>query len=201
VKVKMMYSFKPDDESKVAKARLEGVDASFKDLAQVCGTIRTKPIGKAVALLLKAKTGEMPILYKSHNKHLGHRHELGGQKGRYPIKSVAIVLKVLNSAIANARAKNLAEDRLVVVHACANRKMVFGRLQPKGLRKRHDYETARVEIILAESAVREPGTSHKEAQKPEPKAAKQGRTQEPAKAGKAKAAVEPNKDGKAPAKG
>jgi large subunit ribosomal protein L22 len=196
VKVKMMYSFKPDDEKKVAKARLEGVDASFKDLAQVCGTIRTKPIGKAVALLLKARTGEMPILYKKHNKHLGHRHELGGQKGRYPVKSVAIVLKVLNSAIANARAKNLAEDRLVVVHACANRKMVFGRLQPKGLRKRHDYETSRVEIILAESVFKEPGTSHKEAQKEAKQA--QAKKQEFAKA---KAAVEPKKSGKAPAKG
>jgi large subunit ribosomal protein L22 len=150
----MMYSFKPDDEGKAAKARLEGVDASFKDLAQVCGNIRGKPIAKAISLLQKAARMEIPILYRSHNKHLGHRRELGGRKGRYPIKSVAIVLKVVQSAMANARAKGLAEDKLVVKHACANRKMVFSRLQPKGLRKRHDFSTSRVEIILAEAPVK-----------------------------------------------
>jgi ribosomal protein uL22 len=149
-----MYSFKPDNEEKCAKARLEGVDASFKDLAEVCGNIRGKTVAKAVSLLQKAAKMQIPILYRSHNKHLGHRRELGGRKGRYPIKSVAIVLKVVQSAIANARAKGLAEDRLVVRHACANKKMVFGRLQPKGLRKRHDFSTSRVEIILSEAPIK-----------------------------------------------
>ena len=149
-----MYSLKVKDETNSAKARLEGVDASFKDLAEVCGNIRGKPVAKAISLLQKAAKMQIPILYRAHNKHLGHRRELGGRKGRYPIKSVAIVLKVLQSAIANARAKSLAEDRLIVWHACANRKMVFSRLQPKGLRKKHDFSTSRVEIILTEAPVK-----------------------------------------------
>ena len=145
----MAYSFnKPYVEEKVGKARLEGVDASFKDLTEVCGNIRGLSVEKAFSLLEEAKAMKRPILYRSHNKKLGHRRELGGKKGRYPVKAVTIVLKVLKSAVANALNKGLEESSLIVLHAAANKKEHYPRLQPKGRRMRHDYETARVEIIV-----------------------------------------------------
>ena len=57
----------------------------------------------------------------------------------------------------------------------ANKQHSYRRLQPKGLRKRHDYETARVELAVAE-IVRKEKPAKKKAEKPkaaEPKEAKQ----------------------------
>ncbi|VVB98478.1 50S ribosomal protein L22 [uncultured archaeon] len=144
-----MYSYKFDDNV-VGKARLEDVDASFKDLAEVCSNIRGKDTAKAIVLLEKAATGEMPIRYTSYITKLAHRKELGGKPGRYPKKSAKLVLGTLRSAIASAKAKGLSED-LVVVHAAANKKDVFPRLSPKGgKRTRSYYETARIEIVVRE---------------------------------------------------
>jgi ribosomal protein L22 len=146
-----MYSciIEKGKEGDFASSRVEGVDASVKDLVEVCGNIRYKPVGDALALLEAAAIGAMPILYRGNNRHLGHRRELGGRKGRYPKKSVKIVLKALKSAIANAQSKGLSEE-LIVMHACANKKAEFGRLSSKGRRNYSGLITARIEIVLKE---------------------------------------------------
>jgi ribosomal protein uL22 len=135
------------EKSTCASARLEGVDASYKDLAEVCGRIRRKTSKWAIEFLEKAAKGEIPVLYKRHNKKLGCRHELSGRKGRYPKKAAKIVLKVLRSAIANAHQQGLGED-LIIIHASANKKATYPRLSPKGRRIRSDYELSRIELVL-----------------------------------------------------
>lgn len=144
-----MYSYK-FDEHVVGKARLEDVDASYKDLVEVCSNIRNRSSADAISLLEKAASGEMPILYRKYISRLAHRKELCGKPGRYPKKAAGLVLEALKSAIASAKAKGLSED-LIVVHAAANKKDVFPRLAPKGgKRSRSYYETARVEIVVRE---------------------------------------------------
>ncbi len=145
------YTIKENKES-YAAARIEGVDASFKDLAQVCGRVRTLHTERAMDLLEGFSLGELPVLYKSHNKRLGHRKELGGQKGRYPKKAARIVFKLLQSAIANATLKGMIEP-YVIVHVAANKKRNYPRSVPKGRRGRSDYETARVEIVIREKEI------------------------------------------------
>jgi len=134
------------DES-CAMARSESENASFKDLAEVCGRIRGKNADWAIGFLEKAAEGTIPVLYKRHNKKLGHRRELGGRQGRYPKKAAKAVLKVLNSALANGRVKGLG-DEYRILSAVANKKATFGRVAPKGRWARSDYETSRIEIIL-----------------------------------------------------
>ena len=149
-----MYSYK-FGEYEVGKARVEDVDASYKDLAEVCSNVRGKGTEQALALLNKAATGEMPILYRKYISRLAHRGELGGKPGRYPKKAVKLVLGALISAIASAKAKGLSED-LMVVHAAANKKNVYPRLSPKGGKRSRSYlETARIEVVVAE---RKPAT-------------------------------------------
>ncbi len=144
-----MYSYK-FDEHVVGKARLEDIDASYKDLAEVCSNIRNRSSAEAIPLLEKAARGEMPILYRKYISRLAHRKELCGKPGRYPKKAAGLVLEALKSAIASAKAKGLSED-LIIVHAAANKKDVFPRLAPKGgKRSRSYYETARVEIVVRE---------------------------------------------------
>ncbi|MDD5022840.1 MAG: 50S ribosomal protein L22 [Candidatus ainarchaeum sp.] len=145
------YTIKENPES-YAFARVEGVDASFKDLSEVCGRLNNLAVERALELLDKFSTGEFPVLYKSHNKKLGHRRELGGAKGRYPIKAAKIVMKLLKSVIANANTRGLIEPYLIV-HLSANKKMNYPRMSPKGMRKKSDYETARVEIVIREKDI------------------------------------------------
>ncbi len=161
------YSFETkEDMNSFAFARVEGVDASTRDLSQVCGRITQKKAEKVVAFLEKAAEGEIPILFAQHNKNLGHRRELGGRQGRYPKKAAAAVLKVVKSAIANARVKGFGENDLMVVHAAANTKMIYGRLSAKGRKMKQNFSTARIEIVLKGT----PGTLKKvEVKKPEPK--------------------------------
>ncbi|MFH1521217.1 MAG: 50S ribosomal protein L22 [Candidatus Micrarchaeota archaeon] len=130
-----------------AKARLEGVNASYKELAEVCGRIRNKKTEWAVKFLQQVSEGEIPVLFKRHNKNMGHRRELGGKKGRYPQKAAKFVLKTLQSAIANGRTLGLG-DVYTISSASANKKEIYPRLAPKGRQARSFLETARIEIVL-----------------------------------------------------
>jgi large subunit ribosomal protein L22 len=150
------------------RARLEGVDASYKDLSEVCGRIRGKDAEWAKNFLSLVSAGKLPVLYKGHNKKLGHRRELGGKKGRYPKKAAAAVLKVLMSAIANGRSNGMGE-KYKIVHAAANKKNIYGRVAPKGRWARSDYETSRIEIMLEPLEAIPKGVEVVPPQKEEPK--------------------------------
>jgi len=146
-----MYSYQiPEDKKDMyACSRAEDVEASYKDLTQVCGRIRNKNAAWAISFLEEAASGLVPILYKKYNRHLGHRHELNGSRGRYPVKAALVVLKALKSAIANSTVKGLSEE-LIVVHASANKRFTYPRLSPKGRRFKQNYEISRVEIVVKE---------------------------------------------------
>ncbi len=144
------YSIEFDTKA-CASARLEGVDASYKDLSEVCGRIRRMKSAWALTFLEKAAAMEIPVLYRTHNTKLGHRRELGGKQGRYPQKAAGIVLKVLESAIANGMAKGLGEGYTIYV-ASANKKFTYPRMAPKGRTARSYYELSRIEIVLKPSA-------------------------------------------------
>lgn len=167
--VVFMYSCKiPEDKKDMfAFALANGIEASYKDLCEVCGRIKGKRTSSALSLLERAAEGEIPIMFKTYNKRLGHRRELGGKKGRYPEKAAGLVLKVLKSAIANADVVGLNEERMIF-HAAANKTFTYPRLSPKGRRNRANYELAKIEIVLRE--VVETPKEKKEHKKAEQKA-------------------------------
>jgi large subunit ribosomal protein L22 len=133
--MEMLYSYQPQNNEKIAKAQLRDINASFKDLANTCSFIRGLDAKEALSLLELASKKVIPIPYPRYNKKLGHRRELGGTKGRYPIKSAKIVAKVLRDAIANARFLGLNEDNLYVAYAVANKHRIEKRIAPKGPRR------------------------------------------------------------------
>jgi ribosomal protein uL22 len=136
-------------QPRVARARLMGVNASYKDLVNVCANIRGWQADDALDFLSKAARKERAILFTSHNSGKGHRRELGGKKGGWPVKSVKIVMGVLENAMANAAKNGLGQTR--IAHIAANKQNTYPRLSPKGRRIRHDLETAFVEIVLEET--------------------------------------------------
>ncbi|HSB47330.1 MAG TPA: uL22 family ribosomal protein [Candidatus Bilamarchaeum sp.] len=147
-----MKGYSSEIPENCARARIEGVNASYKDLSEVCGRIRKKKTDWALEFLEKASEGEVPVYFARHNRNLGHRRELGGRKGRYPEKAAGIVLKALRSAIANGRTMGMGEIYEIIA-ASANKKQTFPRMAPKGRQARSFLETSRVEIVLKGSEV------------------------------------------------
>ena len=142
------YAYQPEPNAKTASARVDNINASFKDLANVCSNIRGRRADKALVFLDEACEKKRPVRYFNYNKRRGHLSELGGKKGGWPAKSCKIVRDVLKNAMANAESKGLGDCK--VAHIQANKQMVYGRMSPKGRRIRHDLETAFVEIVLRE---------------------------------------------------
>lgn len=139
----------------MARAQRYDVEASFKDLGQVCANIQGMTAGKADELLAKVERGTFPIWFKKHNKKMGHRGEIGGKKGRYPRKCAKIARGVLENAVANAEGRGLLGE-LVVASACANKQATYPRSAPRGRWRKANYSTTRIEIVLREVAEAKP---------------------------------------------
>lgn len=143
----MKYSVKYQEEG-YSYAQEYSLNVSYKSLTQVCKNIKGLPVAKALDFLNKAEKMETAVLFSTYNKKMGHRKELGGKKGRYPVKAVGMVKKVLLNAINNARVLQIDEDSLIVAHIAANKQHVYSRLAPKGKRMKANYVTAKLEIAL-----------------------------------------------------
>jgi large subunit ribosomal protein L22 len=156
----LKYSYNLD-KSDVVFAGAKDLNASYKDLSVVCDAIRYKRASTALALLDSVINDGKPIEYRKFNKGMGSRHELGGKKGRYPMKAASIVRKVLLNAYANASNKGYIPEEMYVVHAVANKTEINRRYPSKGVRtvmrggygyatmRRSDLEFAKVEIGLS----------------------------------------------------
>jgi len=133
---------------KSAKARIEGVNASYKQLSAVCDNVKGMEIEDALNFLESAAIGQQVVRFRKHNKRMAHRKELGGQKGRWPKKASKIVLQVLKNAKANADTKGLLNP--FVSHIAANKQKKYPRVAPRGKTMMANYETSFVEVILEE---------------------------------------------------
>jgi ribosomal protein L22 len=61
----IMKGYSCEIPERCAKARLEDVNASYKDLSEVCGVLRKKKADWALEFLGKASKGEVPVLYSA----------------------------------------------------------------------------------------------------------------------------------------
>ena len=144
----MLYGYNKKPTGRIARARISRVNCSFKDLCEVCRNVRYKDTDFALEFLGNAAEGKQAILFLRHNKKKGHRRELGGKKGGFPVKSCRAVLGVVESADANAIKLGLGATK--IVHIAANKHATYPRMSPKGRRIRHDYEVAFIEVVLEE---------------------------------------------------
>ncbi|MFQ5406538.1 MAG: 50S ribosomal protein L22, partial [Candidatus Micrarchaeia archaeon] len=152
------YSIKPG--AKDATAQGHDWDASYKDLSNVCRTIKRKSVTQTRKILDEALSKKKAIPYTFHNKGTGHRSELGGKKGRYPQKECRLLRNLLENAVSNAMQKGLDESKLYVKHAAANKLRTHKRYRrfwatsvTLGYGKQAvwaNYQTCRAEIIISE---------------------------------------------------
>lgn len=189
--VSIRYAYESAPAVKTARARVDGVNASYKDLANVCSNVRGRRADKALEFLVEAAAGERPVRYFNYNKRRGHVKALGGKKGGWPVKSCRIVRDLLANAIANAEGQKMGPTK--IAHIQANKQEIYGRMSPKGKRIRQDYETAFVEIVLVE--LQGVKAEKKAAEAPKGEAKKEAKPA-PAKAEEKKGEAKPVAEGK-----
>ena len=151
-----VYPQLPYPEDRLAKAVIRNVDASMRDLYNVCKAIRGMWLKDAKAFLQRVLDEKEAMPFWKHSHGAAHRSNISERwkvkSGRYPKKAIKYVLKVLESAENNASAKGLDVDRLKIVHIAAHKGITlkrympraFGRATPKFKRTSH------IEVVLAE---------------------------------------------------
>jgi len=147
------YSVLDIDPDRTAKASGRDLRISPKASREVCEKIKNMRIDKARTFLQDVIDKKVAIPYRHHKKKVGHKTGMEGfYAGRYPVKAVQEILKILDSAEGNAEFKGLDIDNLKIVHAVAQkaRKIkgyvprAFGRATPS-----HD-TLCHIEIIVEE---------------------------------------------------
>ena len=141
------------DPEKTAKASGREIRVSHKSAREVCKTIKGMTLANAKTYLRDVIEKRKAVPFRRYKKKLGHRHGLDKAfAGRYPVKTAAKILHVVEGAEANAENKGLDLDRLRVLHAAAYPGMKIKRYTPRAHgRASPKYETTtHVEIVLDE---------------------------------------------------
>lgn len=141
------------DPEKTVKASGRELRVSHKSAREVCKTIKGMMLNQAKRYLRDVMIKKRAVPFTRFKKKAGHRHGLEKAfAGRYPVKAVKHIVKILEGAEANAEYKGLDTERLRIIHASAYPGMkikrymqrAFGKSSPK-------FETlCHIEVALEE---------------------------------------------------
>ncbi len=126
---------------------------SHKHAREVCYTINGMKLDRAKDYLKQVIQKQKPVPFKRYNKHVPHRHGLEKAfAGRFPVKASTEILRVLESAEANAEYKGLDMENLKIIHASTSQGMKIKRFTPRAFgRSSPRFNTlSNVEIVLEE---------------------------------------------------
>jgi large subunit ribosomal protein L22 len=138
---------------KTARSQGHELHVSPRHCVELCRELRGKSLEAAKAYLEEVTRLKKAVPFKRHSSGVGHRAGIRGwDAGRYPQRAAGEMLKVLNSAEANAEYKGLDTDRMQVVHALARSgRTIEGRMpRAMGRATAKNTETVTVEIVLQE---------------------------------------------------
>ena len=145
------FSFPYDPEIHAA-ARGTGLNISPKAAREVCKALKGMDLEKAKNYLGRVIEMNQAVPFKRHDGKVGHRRGKGMSTGRYPVKTAAAILKVIESAGNNGEAIHIDIENWRILHFATSRGTSFesrfprarGRATPK-MR-----ESANVEVVLEE---------------------------------------------------
>ena len=145
------FSFPYDPEIHAA-ARGTGLNISPKAAREVCKALKGMDLEKAKNYLGRVIKMDQAVPFKRHDGKVGHRRGKGMATGRYPVKTAAAILKVIESAGNNGEAIHIDIEIWRILHIATSRGTSFesrfprarGRATPK-MR-----ESANVEVVLEE---------------------------------------------------
>jgi len=145
------FSFPYDPEIHAA-ARGTGLNISPKAAREVCKALKGMDLEKAKNYLGRVIEMDQAVPFKRYDGKVGHRRGKGMSTGRYPVKTAAAILKVIESAGNNGEAIHIDIENWRILHIATSRGTSFesrfprarGRATPK-MR-----ESANVEVVLEE---------------------------------------------------
>ncbi len=97
----------------------KNIPISRKHAIEIGDHIRGKSLVKAKEILNKVISKKLAIPFKRFKRDIGHKR--GMAAGRYPVKASKEILKLLNSAEANALYKGLKSEDLFIEEFIANK--------------------------------------------------------------------------------
>ncbi|MBO4798612.1 MAG: 50S ribosomal protein L22 [Candidatus Methanomethylophilaceae archaeon] len=143
------YTAAADPET-TAKALGKEMPISPKYAREVAGMIRGMTVKNAQKALEDVIDKKRAVPLRRYNKRVSHKPGVG--PGRYPVKAATYMLRILNSANANAGFKGLDTEKLAISTITVSR----GRTIPGHMPRAHgratqwNQETVNLEIILQE---------------------------------------------------
>ena len=126
------------------------LDISPKKAMEVCRFVRGMKVNVALDYLEEVMELKRPIPYKRFTAGAGHRKGKAMASGGYPVKVATEVIKVLESARANAEYKGLDPDEMKIKAIAAHRGRTNISYRPRahGRSTPFNNETVNIEVIL-----------------------------------------------------
>ncbi len=140
----MAYT-KDYNKENMARAKALSLPLSTKHCIEIFNLIRYKEVTQAKKLLTQVINKEAAIPFRRFNGDVGHKK--GMAAGRFPEKSSKGIIKLLETAEANAQFKGLNTSDLVIKHICANRAaktMRYGRKRSRRAKR------TSIEVVVEE---------------------------------------------------
>ena len=149
------YAFQNFSED-MARAYGRNLDISTKAAINVCTALRGKDAQTAIAYLGRVMAEKQAVPFKRFTDGVGHRKGKMAS-GRYPFKASKAIKELIESAVANAANKGLAED-LKIVHLCAHKAATpfhQGRQRRRAMKRTH------IEVVLQEKELQKKSSTQK----------------------------------------
>ncbi len=143
------YAFQGFRKEKMARAFGLDLPISWKTAIMVCNVLRNKPLDDAKKLLNEVIKKKKAIPVTKYNFDRGHKKGIG--PGRFPVKAGREILKIIESAEANAHQKNI--ENLILKHICVHR---ASKPWHYGRQRRRQMKRAHVEVVLAQKSTAPP---------------------------------------------
>lgn len=149
------YSVHPDAE-KTAIASAREVPVKPKHVVNVCKAIKGMRLEQAKEYLEAVQRLERAVPFRRYIRQVKHRKG-GIGPGQFPVKAAAKVLKVIESAEANAEFKGLDPERMWVAHAAMQKSAPLRGMMPRAQGRATPWNTStcHIEIVLEEREERE----------------------------------------------
>ena len=176
-----------------AIARGNNLSVSFKHSVQIGKVLRGRDVAYCVRYLVDVINQNRPIPTKRYGRDVPHKPGMGA--GRYPRKATVEILKIINSAIANAASNHLDSEKLYIS------RFECGRAVSKNRTSRRNI--GRLTNIMIELREREEKKTDKKPAKEKPKPVKEEKPKEKEQKKEKKPkpkAKKPEKKGKSPKK-
>jgi len=144
------YATKKFNKEHMARAMGRGLPISLKKTVETCNFIRGKSVNEAKEVLKQVSEKKIAIPFKRFNEDMGHKKKIG--PGRFPIKVSNALIKLLETAEANAQFKGLNTSNLTITHICSHK---GGKSWHFGRKRRREMKRTHVEVVVEERAKKE----------------------------------------------